>query len=86
MNYKSLRNKIAFVFILAAFCLPMWAGAQTSTVVTIGDTNNMVLMSGNATLPYVYGCASYTQQLVQGDELNGEAMITGISNNLTLLK
>ena len=78
MNYKSLRNKITFVLILAAFCLPMWAGAQTGTVITIGDTNNMVLMSGDAILPYVDGWASYTQQLVQGNELNGEAMITGI--------
>ena len=54
--------------------------AQTpgTNVVLIGDTTNMYLMSSNVSLPYVEGFDSYTQQLVQSNELNGEAMITGI--------
>lgn len=66
--------------LLVALILSWDGSAQTpsTNVILIGDTNNMFLMSGDATLPCVDGWASYTQQLVQGDELNGEAMITGI--------
>ena len=73
-----LKKSIPFVLLWTLLLFPWIASAQTGTVVTIGDTTNMFLMSGDATLPYVDGWASYTQQLVQGDELSGEAMITGI--------
>lgn len=78
MKTALLRKSISFILLAAALHLPLVASAQTSSIITIGDTTNMFLMSGDATLPYVDGWASYTQQLVQSDELNGEAMITGI--------
>ena len=78
MKSKTLNKCIPLIFLWMALHLPWVASAQMGTVITIGDTNNMFLMSGDATLPYVDGWASYTQQLVQGNELNGEAMITGI--------
>lgn len=63
-----------------ALLFPWRAAAQTpgTNVILIGDTTNMFLVSSNVSLPYVEGFASYTQQLVQRDELDGEAMITGI--------
>ena len=80
MKANCLKKRIALVMLGVALLLPWRATAQTpgSNVILIGDTTNMFLMSSNVCLPYVEGFASYTQQLVQRDELNGEAMITGI--------
>ena len=79
MRTSLLRKSISFILLAAALHLPLVASAQTSTIITIGDTNNMYLLtSGNIRFPCMYYSASYTQQLVQSDELNGEAMITGI--------
>ena len=78
MKNNILKKSIPFALLWTLLLFPWIAGAQTGSVVTIGDTTNMFLMSGDVTLPYVDGWASYTQQLVQGDELNGEAIITGI--------
>lgn len=80
MKSVLFKSRIAFVVLGLSLLLSWRATAQApgATVITIGDTTTMYLVSGDATLPYVYGWASYTQQLVQGNELNGEAMITGI--------
>ncbi len=80
MKTDYLKNRVAVAVLWVAMFLWLGAAAQSpsTNVVLIGDTNNMFLMSGDVTLPCVDGWASYTQQLVQGNELNGEAMITGI--------
>ena len=79
METSLLRKSISFILLAAALHLPLVASAQTSTIITIGDTTNMFLMTGgNTRFPCMYFSSSYTQQLVQNNELNGEAMITGI--------
>ena len=52
--------------------------APGSDTILIGDTTHMYLTPGNFRLPCLYLSTSYTQQLVNKSELNGEAMITGI--------
>ena len=75
-----MKTHFSLFMLLAALLLPQWVKAQTpgTNVILVGDTTTMYLVPNDATLPYLDGWASYTQQLVQGDELNGEAMITGI--------
>ena len=75
-----MKTRFSLLMLLAALLLPQWVEAQTpgTNVILIGDTTTMYLVPGDATLPYLDGWASYTQQLVQRNELNGEAMITGI--------
>lgn len=75
-----MKTHFSLFMLLAALLLPQWVEAQTpgTNVILIGDTTTMYLVPNDATLPYLDGWASYTQQLVQGNELNGEAMITGI--------
>ena len=75
-----MKTHLSLFMLLAALLLPQWVEAQTpgTNVILIGDTTTMYLVPNDATLPYLDGWASYTQQLVQGNELNGEAMITGI--------
>ena len=75
-----MKTHLSLFMLLAALLLPQWVKAQTpgTNVILVGDTTTMYLVPNDATLPYLDGWASYTQQLVQGNELNGEAMITGI--------
>ena len=54
------------------------AQSPTGSVLLIGDTTNSQLVSSDNRMPCLNGFNSYTQQLVLGTELNGEAMITGI--------
>ena len=54
------------------------AQSPTGSVLLIGDTTNSQLVSFDNRMPCLNGFNSYTQQLVLGTELNGEAMITGI--------
>ena len=79
MKTSYLRNRISSVLLWAALLLSWGAGAQApgTNVILIGDTTNMDLLD-NIRLPCMCFSSSYTQQLVQSDELNGEAMITGI--------
>ena len=76
MRINNLTKRIPFVLLWVALHLPLVAGAQTSSVILIGDTTNMV--GANGELPYAFMSSSYTQQLVTADEMNGAAVITGI--------
>ncbi|MBQ6069200.1 MAG: fibronectin type III domain-containing protein [Bacteroidales bacterium] len=80
MKTNDLKKRMALLMLGLAMLLSWGAVAQTpiTTVVAIGDTTNMFLSTGNFRLPCMYLPSSYTQQLIQKDELNGAAMITGI--------
>ncbi|MBR1835362.1 MAG: fibronectin type III domain-containing protein [Bacteroidales bacterium] len=54
------------------------AQSPTESILLIGDTANSQLVTNVNRMPCLSGFDSYTQQLVLGTELNGEAMITGI--------
>lgn len=72
---KSIRLFLCLTLFLSGIA---WGQAPTSDTILIGDTTHMYLTPGNFRLPCVHFSTSYTQQLVQKSELNGEAMITGI--------
>ena len=63
-----------------ALCLTgtVYGQVPGTGTILIGDTTNMFLMNSDIRLPCMNSFSSYTQQLVQRNELNGEAMITGI--------
>ena len=63
-----------------ALCLSgtVYGQVPGTGTILIGDTTNMFLMNSDIRLPCMNSFSSYTQQLVQRNELNGEAMITGI--------
>ena len=69
MKFNYLTKCVPFVLLWVSLCLPWLAGAQTGSVITVGDTTNMV--GANGELPYAFMSSSYTQQLVTADELNG---------------
>lgn len=72
-----MKTRLYPVLLLAALLMPRQIEAQNqdTNFIVIGDVTHMV-QGGN--LPYHATSACYTQQLVLNDELNGEAMITGI--------
>ena len=72
-------KRIGLLLCLALFLSgSAWGQAPGSDTILIGDTTHMYLTPGNFRLPCLYLSTSYTQQLVNKSELNGEAMITGI--------
>lgn len=68
-------KRIGLLMCLALFLSGMARGqAPSSDTILIGDTTHMYLTPGNFRLPCLYLSTSYTQQLVNKSELNGEAM------------
>ena len=75
----NVRKKVSSIVLWAALCLPMATGAQTDSVITIGDTTNLTTGIWGAPLPLSINFREcYMQQLMLSSELGGEAMITGI--------
>ncbi len=70
------RKRIPFIVLWVALCLPIAVGAQTGSVITIGDTSYHYGYGWN--IPCNSFGDSYTQQLILANELGGETMITGI--------
>ncbi len=70
-----MKTRTLFLLLLAALTATPAAQAQNADTLLVGDTTNMVLGHG---LPYQPYSNCYTQQLVLGSELDGEALITGI--------
>ena len=81
METSLLRKSISFILMAAALNLPLIVSAQTSTIITIGDTTNMFLLTGgNTCFPCMYFSSSYTQQLVQNNEPQAQFQFSLLPN------
>ena len=78
MKVNFFTKSIPFVLLWVSLCLPWVAGAQTGSVITVGDTNRKFIPYDSWSLPFLKYGPSYIQQLVLSSELNGPAIITGI--------
>lgn len=78
MKVNYLTKSIPIVLLWVSLCLPWVAGAQTGSVITVGDTNRKFVPYVDWNLPFFKYGPSYIQQLVLSSELNGPAIITGI--------